>query len=215
MKKAFIVITLLSFVFFLGAGTAGAALTTILPGSAVPLLGTGNILETLYGAGNFLRVDDAFDQIWFPADGTATATAKYAFNAQNFGYIPLGGSNSGVFQSLFTETGSGYAVSGTGNLSDGNVNFRWVLQSGGNQFDSQDSQNGDVSDHMVTWLITGGSSAGNYAIAWEDMLSPSWDQDFNDLVVEVTVAPIPIPGAVWLLGSGLIGIVGIRRKLRT
>jgi hypothetical protein len=26
--------------------------------------------------------------------------------------------------------------------------------------------------------------------------------------------PIPIPGAIWLLGSGLIGIVGIRRKLK-
>ena len=28
-------------------------------------------------------------------------------------------------------------------------------------------------------------------------------------------APIPIPGAVWLLGSGLIGIVGIRKKFKT
>ena len=27
-------------------------------------------------------------------------------------------------------------------------------------------------------------------------------------------APIPIPGAVWLLGSGLIGIVGIRKKFK-
>ena len=26
--------------------------------------------------------------------------------------------------------------------------------------------------------------------------------------------PIPIPGAVWLLGSGLIGIVGVRRKFK-
>ncbi len=25
-------------------------------------------------------------------------------------------------------------------------------------------------------------------------------------------SPVPIPGAVWLLGSGLIGLVGIRRK---
>jgi|LGVE01.1.fsa_nt_gb hypothetical protein len=27
-------------------------------------------------------------------------------------------------------------------------------------------------------------------------------------------APVPIPGAVWLLGSGLIGLVGFRRKFR-
>lgn len=27
-------------------------------------------------------------------------------------------------------------------------------------------------------------------------------------------APVPIPGAVWLLGSGLIGLIGIRRRFR-
>ncbi|MEW6267231.1 MAG: VPLPA-CTERM sorting domain-containing protein [Thermodesulfobacteriota bacterium] len=29
-----------------------------------------------------------------------------------------------------------------------------------------------------------------------------------------TGAPVPIPGAVWLLGSGLVGLVGLRRKLQ-
>ena len=31
--------------------------------------------------------------------------------------------------------------------------------------------------------------------------------DFN-------VSPVPIPGAAWLLGSGLIGLVGIRKKFK-
>ena len=30
--------------------------------------------------------------------------------------------------------------------------------------------------------------------------------------LEITQSAVPIPGAVWLLGSGLIGIVGVRRK---
>ena len=30
----------------------------------------------------------------------------------------------------------------------------------------------------------------------------------------VQISNVPIPGAIWLLGSGLIGIVGIRRKLK-
>lgn len=38
------------------------------------------------------------------------------------------------------------------------------------------------------------------------------DGDFDDLVVAVKANPVPIPGAVWLLGSGLLGLVGIRRK---
>ena len=32
--------------------------------------------------------------------------------------------------------------------------------------------------------------------------------------VRVEGTLVPIPGAVWLLGSGLIGLIGIRRKLK-
>jgi len=45
-------------------------------------------------------------------------------------------------------------------------------------------------------------------------VSANWDGSatiYVDSVAESTNA-VPIPGAVWLLGSGLIGIVGIRRK---
>lgn len=31
--------------------------------------------------------------------------------------------------------------------------------------------------------------------------------------LEITTAPIPIPSAIWLLGSGVIGLVGFRKKL--
>jgi len=50
--------------------------------------------------------------------------------------------------------------------------------------------------------------------AWED-LPGGGDRDFNDIVVDVSLAPIPIPAAAWLFGSGLLGMVGIgiaRRK---
>ena len=32
--------------------------------------------------------------------------------------------------------------------------------------------------------------------------------------IDLQFAPVPIPGAVWLLGSGLIGIVGVRKKFK-
>jgi len=39
----------------------------------------------------------------------------------------------------------------------------------------------------------------------------SWSAEI-DAVADV--APVPIPGAIWLLGSGLIGMVGMRKKIR-
>ena len=40
------------------------------------------------------------------------------------------------------------------------------------------------------------------------------DSDFNFLYGAWATKVVPIPSAVWLLGSGLIGIVGVRRKFR-
>ena len=63
--------------------------------------------------------------------------------------------------------------------------------------------------HSVGWIGIDGSdhgydihqadgSTGNHIGAW----------------VYTETNPVPIPSAVWLLGTGLIGIVGIRRKIK-
>jgi hypothetical protein len=195
----------------------------------------GGILDQLYGLGNLQRVDDfgvlPNDQIWFnPVEGEAQAQAMIAGFSQNFGYIPQSNDgttyNSSDFVPLFDVAGFTNAI-GLGGpsapLDWGNVPFLWALDpSGAPLWTSQSSpgsgQNGDEFDHMVTWLIEGNedrpnNTVGNYVIAWEDLRNGG-DQDFNDLVVEVTATPIPIPAAILLLGSGLVGLAGIRKKFK-
>jgi hypothetical protein len=50
-------------------------------------------------------------------------------------------------------------------------------------------------------FVTGDSSDYLYAI-----------RTYEDGSSAVAPSAVPVPGAVWLLGSGLMGLVGLRRK---
>lgn len=54
-------------------------------------------------------------------------------------------------------------------------------------------------------------NAGTILVCFEDMHQyEAADYDYNDMIV--AIAPTPVPAAVWLLGSGLAGLVALRRR---
>ena len=192
------------------------------PSLLVITLGKTPILEHLYGSGNFVRIQDSpfpDDQVWMNLDGGAEVTAKWAGTDETFGYFP--GSSGGAFVPILAvSAGSNQYNPPSTPLGDipgaaALPIFRLGLSSsyqGGILQSSLQSDNTSGNDQMVTWLITGGPSAGNYVVAWELIDIGVGDDDYQDLVVEISLAaPVPVPGAVLL---GILGLGAAGLKLR-
>ncbi len=159
------------------------------------------------------------DQIWQDGIVNVRAEAKFAEFHGEFGYLP-GTSGTDNFQSLFSvDPGvSGYDVDGSATFSiDGN--FRWGYDVEETQLlSSKQDDNPDGQDYMVTYRVTdldGNNPEFNnglpvFLLFWEDF--PGFDYDYNDLVIELAVIPLPAPLAMGLLG--LAGVAVARRRMK-
>src|SRR5262245_15551236 len=90
-------------------------------------------------------------------------------------------------------------------------------------FFSTTAHNADGVDHLYAYggtnspFLTGPLAgeifgANDYLLAWED-LAGGGDRDYQDFVAALTdMTPVPLPTALWLLGSGLIGLAGVARR---
>ncbi len=107
----------------------------------------------------------------------------------------------------------------------GGNQFGFYLQNSSGTFYSDTSLNEDDFDHMIAYqgnhsvsnpnLINGSPWLANeFVLAWEDILGGG-DADYDDFVVLIeSVASVPEPSTLGLLGLGLLGL-GVRgRKLR-
>jgi len=196
------------------------ASTIILPSPGEPnLIGSGGILDIEFGLDNLLRIDDDLDQYWNVVAETVsvTAVAKHAGYSQDFGFIT---SDDAFTSLLYVPTMAGQ--SNTFTVADSGTPFRFGLDPSGAPLFSSDPADNVLCgwhkcsemDHMVSWLITGGRYEGDYVLAWED-LEHLGDRDYNDLVVRVSgVSVVPVPAAVWLFGSGLLGLAAVARRRR-
>lgn len=196
-----------------------------------------DVLDGIYGAGNFQRVDDNTDTIWAPqmfGSTNAPSNASVVFQRKvGDDSVGFGWSQGSTYNEIFAPvSGNGSSPTpsnATVALSALAPSFTWTLDAAQGTFSSNDSLNPlpdnpgntptvNPRDHMVTYLVTGGSAfqadRDTYILAWEDRFKGGFaDFDFQDYIVQAdAVVPVPVPATLALLGLGLIGLGAAARR---
>jgi len=147
-----------------------------------------------------------------------TATADNSWN----GHVPnntIDGNNSsywnsGHFPSAWIEIDLGAEQeiaeinAFVGQLPAGNTVHNIYLDSTLSHTWNQFTDAGDI----LTWVLP--TKINAQLIKIETVSSPSW-VSWGEISVLSEVSAVPVPAAAWLFGSGLIGLIGIKRKHKT
>jgi hypothetical protein len=179
-----------------------------------------DIYGTSYSSSDALFVDrglaDSADDWWYETNGHIELTVRYAGYDQELGIIDNDG-----YMVLATGIQPGRHSNPSATLFNASGNFVFVetLSGSGSGVGPwySDDRNSSTVDHFLAFDVSDleTSSTGRaWLIAFED-LADGGDWDYNDLVAVVTdVAPVPAPTSILLLGSGLMGLAGLRRNFR-
>ena len=207
--------------------TSGATIS-VLPGFSTALAKPGDT-TVFHPFGLFFANAST---LYVADEGSGAATDFGATPTTNAGGLQKWSLVNGVWKLDYTLKGSligsSYTVNGTGSLAGYSLS---TTTDGLRNLAGRVNADGTVTLFAVT--STEGSALGdsgadpNKLVAITDTLSATTaaqvsGEDFTTVQTAalgqvlrgVAVAPVPVPGAVWLLGSGLLGLVGVSRRRR-
>lgn len=169
----------------INGGTLNA--TTVLVNSGGYLGGTGTI------TGNVTLANGGVIK---PGNSPGTLTINGDFFSSGNLLFEIGGITAGLYDVL-NITGDAY-------FTGGNIGFEFI--------DGYTPLTGDSWDFLLANSINGWDTIQFYYVG----LGPGWTFDYgtDGKLIVASAGPVPIPAAVWLLGSGLVGLVGLRRKFQ-
>lgn len=188
-----------------GSGTVGS-LTTFATGPA-----TGN--GTAYGPGGFITQYWAFGSQTYTNDGI-----HFAWNQLPSQDASIPGACL-AYGTLLSSC-VGHSTNLLGNLLDNyvgtNLSGLFTNTQGGNLFGGMAFAIIDGGNNVVGSYSLNRYSDGGYASYTTFNGSNNIQTTYGDVasLSNITSATVPVPASVWLLGSGLLGLVGVSRRQR-
>jgi probable HAF family extracellular repeat protein len=141
----------------------------------------------------------------------SSSRGSEAFRWQNDFMAGLGDLAGGSFDSrAWDVSADGSIVVGYGNSDDGREAFIWDSEHGMQSLSAVLASLG-LEPELENWVLSEATaiSADGTTIAGFGI-----NPDGNTEAWIANLTPIPVPGAVWLLASGLICLVGLRKKYK-
>lgn len=149
-----------------------------------------------------VEVDDGSFSLMATMDQTGNAASGY------FSFVSAGsgGHDDGGYQFDPGLLFSGNITDIGWSESDGFLEFATT------GFKGQVCDLGWCSEGERLWFHTGDDKRNGLNLGLVDSEFKSFSQDAEGVAIVPAPAPVPVPAAIWLLGSGLLGMAGVYRR---